>query len=74
MPSLNIKIYPNRAHPSHKVVWEVVLYRTPRWLECYSNRFKSKSAALTYARLNLSNPEWSEVVIHPVLKEFCPSY
>lgn len=64
-------------HPRHEkskglqVKWEVRLYRIPRHLECYGHVFETKGEAMQYASLEMANPNWSQVVVHCVLAQFC---
>lgn len=74
MPNAKLTILRNRAHPSEKVRWEVVLYQNPRHLQHYGQSFKTKWEAMQYASLEVENPNWSEVVVHAVLAKYCPAY
>lgn len=62
----HIKVVPPSDEPGLVKVWEVVMYQTPRHFQCFAMKFRTEREAMGFAELELHNPIWSQVVVHPV--------
>jgi hypothetical protein len=68
MPTFQIFSNLGKVEPKH-LVWEVVV-TLPNHGQHYCHVFKKKWQALDFANLNLANPNWAKVTVHPIDRRY----